>query len=113
MLCNHLFTFPCPLTFLEPPRIVPFSFGSDTVDEGTAAQLMCSVSQGDEPITITWSLKGDTINSEPTISTTMIGSRVSVLMITSVGYRHSGQYRCNAKNPAGMVSYTADLKVNG
>ncbi len=74
---------------------------------------MCSVSHGDEPIKITWSLKGDTINSEPTISTTMIGSKVSVLMITSVGYRHSGQYRCNAVNDAGRVSYMAELKVNG
>ena len=99
--------------FLEPPRIVPFSFGSETVDEGAHAQIMCSVSHGDEPITITWSLKGDSINSEPSISTTMIGSRASVLVISSVGYRHSGEYICNAKNNAGLVSYSTKLRVNG
>ena len=100
-------------SILEPPRIVPFSFGSETVDEGAYAQIMCSVSHGDEPITITWSLKGDTINSEPSISTTMIGSRASVLVISSVGYRHSGEYICNAINNAGLASYSTELKVNG
>ena len=74
----------------ETPRIVPFSFGSESVDEGGYAQLTCVVSHGDEPITISWSLKGNTINSEPTISTTMIGTRLSISVITSVGYRHSG-----------------------
>ena len=99
--------------FSEPPRIVPFSFGSESVDEGSYAQLLCSVSHGDQPMTISWSLKGDTIISEPSISTTMIGNRASLLVITSVGYRHSGQYICNAHNEAGLVSYTTELKVNG
>ena len=34
-------------------------------------------------------------------------------MITSVGYRHSGQYTCTAKNSAGMDHFTTELKVNG
>ena len=101
------------IKFTEPPRIVPFSFGSEIIDEGSYAQLLCSVSHGDEPMTISWSLKGDTIISEPSISTTMIGTRASLLVISSVGYRHSGQYICNAKNSAGLVSYTTTLKVNG
>jgi len=100
-------------TKLEPPRIVPFDFGSDVIDEGAFAQLTCVVSHGDIPITITWSLKGDAISSEPSITTTMIGGRSSILMIMSVGYRHSGEYRCNAKNDAGLVSYSANLKVKG
>ena len=92
---------------------MPFSFGSESVDEGGYAQLTCVVSHGDEPIRISWSLKGNTINSEPTISTTMIGTRASILVITSVGYRHSGEYICNAKNSAGLATYTTELKVNG
>lgn len=97
----------------EPPRIVPFTFGSDVIDEGAFAQLTCVVSHGDLPISITWSLKGDSINSEPTMSTTMVGSRTSILIITSVGYRHSGEYRCSARNDAGSDSHSAELKVNG
>jgi hypothetical protein len=34
-------------------------------------------------------------------------------MIGSVGYRHSGQYTCTAKNAAGVDAFTTDLKVNG
>ncbi len=97
----------------EPPRIVPFSFGSDVVDEGAFAQLTCSVSHGDEPMTLTWSLKGDIISSEPSITTTMVGRRTSFLIISEVGYRHSGEYTCRAENKAGVDSFSAQLKVNG
>jgi hypothetical protein len=97
----------------EPPRIVPFSFGSDVIDNGAFAQLTCVVSHGDTPISITWSLKGDVISSEPSITTTMIGARTSILIISSVGYRHIGEYRCNAINDAGMATHSTTLKVNG
>ena len=90
-----------------------FSFGADTVDEGAFAQLTCSISHGDEPMTITWSLKGDAISSEPSITTTMVGTRTSFLIIASVGHRHSGTYTCNALNAAGLATYTTALKVNG
>ena len=99
--------------FTDTPRIVPFSFGSEVIDEGAFGQLSCTVSHGDTPISITWSLKGDSISSEPSITTTMIGTRTSILIISSVGYRHSGEYRCNAINDAGMASYSTILKVNG
>ena len=110
---NLVLKTPHLFLFTEPPRIVPFSFGSDIIDEGSHAQLMCSVSHGDLPMSISWSLKGDTINSEPSITTTMIGTRASILVISNVGYRHSGQYICNAKNEAGTASYSTELKVNG
>ncbi len=99
--------------FLEPPVIVPFSFGVDTVNEGHFAQLVCVVSTGDEPIQITWSLKGDVVSSDPDLSTTMLGRRTSMLTISSVSYRHIGDYTCRAENPAGITMYSTSLKVNG
>ena len=101
------------LSFSEPPKIVPFSFGSDIVNEGELAQLLCSVKSGDEPMKITWSLKGDVISSEPTLTTTMIGTKTSILQINDVGYRHSGTYTCHASNHAGSASYSTELRVNG
>ena len=65
------------------------------------------------PLSITWSLKGDTINSDPAISTTMLGTQSSILMITNVDYQHSGLYICRAENPAGISTYAAELRVNG
>ena len=37
----------------------------------------------------------------------------SILMISSVGYRHSGKYTCIAKNSAGISFESTELKVNG
>jgi hypothetical protein len=98
---------------VEPPEIVPFDFGSEVVNQREFAQLSCVVRKGDEPISITWSLKGDDISSDPTMTTNTIGSRMSLLVITSVEYRHSGMYTCRAENKAGVDSHSAKLKVNG
>ena len=98
---------------LEPPLIVPFSFGVDTVNQGSFAQLVCVVMNGDEPISITWSLKGDVISSDTDLTTTMLGTRTSMLTIGSVSHRHTGTYTCRASNPAGSVTHSANLKVNG
>ena len=97
----------------EPPEIVPFDFGSDIVNQKEFAQLSCVVRKGDEPISITWSLKGDDISSDPDMTTNTIGNRMSLLVITSVEYRHSGTYTCRAENEAGVDNHSAELKVNG
>jgi hypothetical protein len=36
-----------------------------------------------------------------------------MLTITSVEYRHSGEYTCRAENPAGVATYSTELRVNG
>ena len=69
--------------------------------------------KGDEPLSISWSLHGEDIGPGPDLTTTQLGSRTSLLMISSVSYRHSGEYTCNAKNMAGSTSHSALLKVNG
>ena len=93
--------------------MVPMAFASDILDEGEFAQLFCTVRKGDEPLTLSWALKGATISSEPGLTTASLGTRTSMLTINSVGYRHSGTYTCTAKNKAGSSSQTAELKVNG
>ena len=64
-------------------------------------------------MSITWSLKGDIISSDPVMTTTMIGQQTSILIISSVDYQHSGEYTCRAENPAGQATYSTDLLVNG
>ncbi len=92
---------------------MPLTFGADILDEGQLAQVICIVAKGDEPLTISWSLQGEIVSSEPTLSTSALGSRTSMLTIQEVGYRHSGTYTCTASNRAGSASQTTELKVNG
>ena len=96
-----------------PPRILPFSFGQDVVNQGQLGQLVCTVVDGDEPLTITWSLHGEDLSSGPDLTTSQLGSRTSMLMISSVTYRHSGKYTCTARNEAGSASHSVELRVNG
>lgn len=97
----------------EPPQIVPITFGKDKFDEGSSAQILCSVSDGDEPLTIRWSFHGANISSDSGIMTSNLGSRTSFLMINSVSHEHRGFYTCMAKNNAGSASSTSELNVNG
>ena len=101
------------ILFTELPEIVPFSFGGNAINQGQFAQLTCVVTKGDKPLSITWSLKGDVINSDPTLTTTMLGTQVSMLVISSVDYTHSGVYTCRAENPAGISTHSTELLVNG
>ena len=97
----------------EPPVIIPLTLGSDVLNEGQFVQIFCTVTQGDEPLSIKWSLQGDIVSSEPELTTTALGTRTSMLTIQSVGYRHSGTYTCSASNKAGTRSQGVELRVNG
>ena len=103
-------------TFAEPPEILPFNFGKDILDEGSFAHVSCIVTEGDMPLTITWTLQGDQVQvseSDAAISTSQAGPRASFLSISSVSHRHSGVYTCTATNTAGTSIFSTELKVNG
>ena len=99
--------------FSVPPDMLPISFGRDVLNEGAFAQASCIVTEGDEPLAVSWTFHGMDISSDLGIITTPIGTRGSMLLISSVGYRHRGTYTCTAKNVAGLRSLSVDLKVNG
>lgn len=89
------------------------SFGQDVVNEGDYGQLFCSVIRGDPPFSFQWSLHGDIVHTEPSLTTNQVGGRTSILTISSIGHRHSGDYTCTVSNNAGQTSVTTELKVNG
>ena len=97
----------------EPPDLQPLSFGRNLKNEGDFAQVSCIVSEGYEPLVLSWTFHGQDISSDLGITTMSMGTRGSALIIQSVGHRHRGNYSCQAKNSAGTKFKTIELKVNG
>ncbi|XP_060864208.1 cell adhesion molecule Dscam2 isoform X24 [Metopolophium dirhodum] len=93
------------------PKIVPFSFGDGPVNSGESIQVVCSVSKGDRPMSITWSFYGEALSSDMGVTTQMLGDATNFLSIPSAGPSNQGNYTCIAKNNAGLDTYTSQLVV--
>lgn len=98
---------------LVPPKITPFSFGDDPMNQDEPVSISCTISGGDLPIKVKWTLNGGEIESWHEILTETRGKRINVLMIESLKAKHAGFYACLAENAAGVVEHTSELIVNG
>ncbi|XP_043491862.1 Down syndrome cell adhesion molecule-like protein Dscam2 isoform X4 [Polistes fuscatus] len=97
------------LTVSSPPVMSPFNFPPN-LQEGSRAQVTCSVISGDLPIYFSWLKDG-----EPLPSSLRIEERgaefFSLLVFKELSSRHSGKYTCVATNNAAKVNHTAELLV--
>ena len=98
---------------LEPPDLMPLSFGRDVLNENDLASVNCIAARGDEPMTISWTFHGHDINADLGIVISPIGGRGSTLIIMKVGHKHSGRFTCTASNAVGSRSESINLQVNG
>lgn len=106
-------TFTCIFSSV-PPQILPFDFGLESINEGDGISAQCTVTKGDYPLNIIWTLNGELINrNEGTISITRASKRSSTLTIDYVTHSHIGNYTCIASNKAGSIIFSAALAVNG
>lgn len=94
------------------PHIVPF-YLDDVIYSGESVQLQCHVSKGDLPLHISWNFHGQELSSHLGITTMRAGDRTSLLSISSVTSRHSGNFTCIATNKAGVATHVATLNVKG
>lgn len=85
------------------------------VNWGEQVSLFCSVSKGDHPMKIHWTLNNNpiTAKSHDGIVITKTGKMISVLSIDSVTAKHSGNYTCVASNRAGTSQLSTRILVNG
>lgn len=99
--------------FSVAPKIATFSFGDEALNFGESASVQCTISGGDLPMVIKWTLNGEDIPPHLEVSTSKISKRIHFLSIDSVKADHAGNYSCIASNQAGSAEYTAPLIVIG
>lgn len=84
-----------------------------------AVSATCTITKGDLPMTIWWSLFDDFHGEAKNLSTndgiviTRASQKLSLLNIDSVKARHRGNYTCYVKNKAGISQHSAFLHING
>ncbi|XP_045464508.1 Down syndrome cell adhesion molecule-like protein Dscam2 isoform X3 [Harmonia axyridis] len=93
-----------------PPIIEPFSF-QDGLSEGMRTRTVCGVSSGDPPLVVSWLKDGQPLTPSLGVNVSALDPYSSLLSISSLGSRHSGDFTCVASNPAAEVRYTAKLQV--
>ena len=101
--------------------MVPFNFGEDELNLYDTVSATCTVSKGDLPIKIWWTvieaddpdLKDQILTTSDGILISRTSKKISMLSIESVNARNRGNYTCHARNKAGETSVTAILAING
>jgi hypothetical protein len=96
------------------PTIFPFDFGEEPADTQSMVSINCGVTKGDLPMIIKWLFNGKELNSgDNDVIITKSGQRNSMLSIEAVNSNHVGNYTCVARNKAGFVQHSSELKVIG
>ena len=110
----HFVVLRCILFSIESvePEILPFAFPSE-VQEGQLLQVSCAVTKGDEPMSLQWYKDEFPLASSSQFVINTIQSKLSILLLTSVGADHSGVYACRANNPVGESYQESSLYVHG
>lgn len=71
---------------------------------GERLTLTCSVTKGDLPLFMSWTVDGRPVGREPgapsSPKTVQIDAYTSLLVVDSLQARHSGNYSCLVRNPA-------------
>lgn len=85
-----------------------------------AVTATCTITKGDLPVHIWWTLSDSyeslveyNITTNDGIVISKAGNKVSVLNIEDVKARHRGNYTCYARNKAGIAKHSAYLAVSG
>lgn len=83
------------------------------MNTGKFVNLVCSIAEGDRPVTLQWLLNGMEITHDLGVNIVELNEGSSLLSIKYVSEKHAGNYSCIAKNLAGMDLYSSTLVVNG
>lgn len=102
---------PTFLVFLEPPKFAKKLEAAKVVKQGDSARLECKVS-GSPEMKVVWFRNDHEIVASEKFRTSFIDS-VAVLEMNHLSTDESGDYICEAHNPAGKASCSTKVTVKG
>ncbi|KAL1428772.1 hypothetical protein MTO96_002493 [Rhipicephalus appendiculatus] len=96
------------------PAIVPFSF-PESLHQGQRYNVLCTVSKGDAPVHITWYKDGVPVSTAglASVSVLNVTEFSSTLIFEKLLPEHRGNYSCEARNEAGVVTVTSTMVIHG
>ncbi|XP_063599525.1 hemicentin-2-like [Penaeus indicus] len=98
-----------------PPKIAPFA-AREWVVAGERLTLTCTVSRGDEPLSLSWLWDGAPLPPGPSragaLKVLILNAFNSVLTVEQVEQRHAGVYTCVAANAAAEARLSFSLTVH-
>lgn len=97
--------------FLEPPKFAKKLEAAKVVKQGDSARLECKVS-GSPEMKVVWFRNDYEIVASEKFRTSFIDS-VAVLEMNYLSTDDSGDYICEAHNPAGKASCSTKVTVKG
>lgn len=97
--------------FLEPPKFAKKLEAAKVVKQGDSARLECKVS-GSPEMKVVWFRNDHEIVASEKFRTSFIDS-VAVLEMNHLSTDESGDYICEAHNPAGKASCSTKVTVKG
>lgn len=80
---------------------------------GDTVSIQCTISGGDLPVNVMWTLNKSPLEPYLEILTEKRGKRINSLSIDAVSAKHAGNYTCIAENAAGIAELSSELVVNG
>ncbi|XP_071035293.1 cell adhesion molecule Dscam1-like [Parasteatoda tepidariorum] len=103
------------IKIIVKPFIEPFTFPK-SLQQGQRFSVLCTITEGDQPIRIQWIKDGQQSFQPSTTSDDVRSVAVSPfsssLVFESLAPEHRGNYTCVASNGAGTASHTAPMVIH-
>ncbi len=89
-----------------------FSFPKN-LSRGKRLRAVCSVTEGDRPLTLTWRKDGAPLLAGGAVSVRRIDEFTSLLAVSFLEMEHAGNYSCVATNQVASFTRFAVLTIRG
>ena len=90
----------------------PFHF-PPYLEEGARAKVLCTITRGDPPLSISWLKDGQPLTPRGHLSLTPLDDFSLALAFGKVSLKDRGNYTCVATNAVATVNYSSIAVVHG